>query len=192
MGAWRRLLLAVLLVGLVLLLAFLAVRLQVSAPTITLTTAGLYIVLGWLVLTTAFQHENRGVLIASVVVLVVALVPSLWFIAGPTSYAVNTWRLSVFQQQFLSSPPPGTTPELLNSEVGVLTGNGNHCDFVVSLSFSAPVDRSAVLAHYQSLHIKRAVPGESSQLLFTFSEAKPPVLTISDAPNSPAFDPRCH
>lgn len=192
MSATRRVFVAVLLAGLVLLLALTAVRLRLALPTITLTVGALFVTLGWLLAPLTLRLQRPLALVAAVVGLMVLFLPLLWLIAGPSSHAINSWRLSVFQHQFLSSPPPGVAVQLVRSEVGLLTGNGNHCDFVVSISFDGPAEPSAVLAHYESLPPRHAIPGSNSETQLRATSSGPLVLTITDAPNEPAFDIRCH
>ena len=122
----------------------------------------------------------------------VALLPLLWVVAGFSSHAINNWRLSAFAEQFLSSPPPGTSVQLVQSEVGVLTGNGNHCDFIVSISFQSLAEASAVVRHYASLPVQHAIPGSLSEIQLALEGQQPSRLTATDAMNEPAFDIRCH
>ncbi len=192
MSATRRILVAVLLVGLVFLLAFVAVRLRLVLPTITLTVSALFVTFGWLLAPLALRLQHPLALVAALIGLVVLFLPLLWMIGGPSSHVVNTWRLSVFQQQFLSSPPPGVAAQLVRSEVGVLTGNGNHCDYVVSVSFDGPAEPTAALAHYKSLPVQHAIPGSTTGIHVFQRSGEPLVVTITDAPNEPAFDVRCH
>ncbi len=190
MSALRRVSAALLLAGLTFGLAFAAVRLRLPVPTITLTTCALFLVVGWLAAPLALRLRHPAVLGAAILGLLVSFLPLLWVVAGFSSYAINNWRLSAFAEQFLSSPPPGTSVRLLQSEVGVLTGNGNHCDFIVSIAFQGSGEPGAVLRHYESLPVQRAVPGDSSQIRLDLAGAQS--LTATDAPNEPAFDFRCH
>lgn len=192
LGASRRVFVALLLAGLTFALAFSAVRLRIAVPTITLTTVALFLVAGWLAVPLALRLRHPAVLIAVVLGLLVAFLPLLWVVAGFSSYAINTWRLSAFAEQFRSSPPPGTTVHLVHSEVGVLTGNGNHCDFIVSISLDGSVDASAAIRHYESLPVQHAIPGSSSEIQLALEGPRASGLTATDAPNEPAFDIRCH
>jgi len=191
-SALRRVFVALLLAGLAFVLAFAAVRLRLPVPTITLTTGALFLIAGWLATPLALRLRHPAVIAAVALGLLVSLLPLLWVVAGFSSHAINNWRLSAFAEQFLSSPPPGTSVRLLQSEVGVLTGNGNHCDFIVSVSFQGTAEPSAVLRHYESLPVQHAIPGSSSQIQVKLAGQQPSRLAATDAPNEPAFDLRCH
>jgi hypothetical protein len=180
------------LAGLAFGLAFAAVRLRLPLPTITLTTGALFLIVGWLAAPLSPRLRHPAILAAAALGLLVSFLPLLWVVAGFSSHAINNWRLSAFAEQFLSSPPPGTSVRLLESEVGVLTGNGNHCDFIVSIVFQGPAEPAAVLRHYQSLPIQHAIPGSSSEIQLELAGSQPSSLTATDAPNEPAFDIRCH
>ena len=192
MSALRRVLVALLLAGLTFALAFAAVRLRLPVATITLTTGALFLIAGWLVAPLGVRLRHPAVLVAAVLGFLVAFLPLLWVIAGFSSHAINNWRLSAFAEQFLSSPPPGTSVHLVQSEVGVLTGNGNHCDFIVSISFQGPAEASAAIRHYESLPVQHAIPGSSSEIQLALEGPQASRLTATDAPNEPAFDIRCH
>lgn len=182
---------ALLLTGLAFGLAFSAVRLHLLIPTITLTTSALFLILGWLAAPLAFRSRSPVVLIAAVLGLLITSLPLFWIIAGCSSRVINNWRLSAFAEQFVSSPPPGTSVRLLKSEVGVLTGNGDHCDFIVSIAFQGTSDPSTVLRHYASLPIQRAIPGSSSEIRLELAGPESLRLNATDAPNEAAFDVRC-
>jgi hypothetical protein len=192
MSALRRVFVALLLAGLTFGLAFAAVRLRLSVPTITLTTGALFIIAAWLVAPPALRLRHPAVLVAAVLGLVVSFLPLLWVVAGFSSHAINNWRLSAFAEQFLSSPPPATSVHVVQSEVGVLTGNGNHCDFIVFISFQGPADANAVIRHYESLPVHHAIPGSTTEIQLALEGPQASRLTATDAPNEPAFDIRCH
>jgi hypothetical protein len=173
-------------------MAFAAVRLRLPVPTITLTTGAVFVIAGWLAAPLALRLRHPAVLASAVLGLLVLFLPLLWVVAGLSSYTINNWRLSAFAEQFLSSPPPGTSVRLLQSEVGVLTGNGNHCDFIVSISFEGSAEPSAVLRHYESLPVQHALPGSSSEIQLSLAGQQSSSLRATDAPNEPAFDIRCH
>ncbi|MEM7410413.1 MAG: hypothetical protein AAF430_09285 [Myxococcota bacterium] len=191
MTAWRRVFVALGLAGLVFLLAFAAVRLRLSVPAISLTTGALFLVAGWLAAPLASRLQSPATLIAAALGLTVSFLPFLWVAAGLSSFAINTWRLSTFAGQFLASPPPGTSVLLLRSDVGVLTGNGDHCDFVATFSFDGSARANAVLAHYEALPVRHAIPGSTTEIQLRLSGQERVRLTATDAPNEAAFDVRC-
>ncbi|MCZ7617178.1 MAG: hypothetical protein M5U32_02340 [Myxococcota bacterium] len=192
MSALRRVFVALLLAGLTFALAFAAVRLRLPVPTITLTTGALFLIAGWFAAPLALRLRHPAVLVAAVVGLLLAFLPLLWVVAGFSSHAINNWRLSAFAEQFLSSPPPGISPNLVRADVGVLTGNGNHCDFIVSISFQDPAEANAAIRHYESLAVQHAIPGSSSEIQLALEGPQASRLTATDAPNEAAFDIRCH
>lgn len=192
MSALRRSFVALLLVGLVFGVAFAAVRMRLAVPTITLTTGALFLIVGWFAAPLRLRLRHPAILAAAALGLLLSFLPLLCVIAGVSSHAINNWRLSVFAEQFLSSPPSGSSVRVLQSQVGVLTGNGNHCDFIVSIGFEGPAEPAAVLRHYESLPIQHAIPGSSSEIQLEITSAQPFQLRATDVPNEPAFDIRCH
>ena len=107
---------------------------------------------------------------------------------------INSLRLERFTGQFLSNPPEDSTLSLVQAQVGVLTGNGNHCDFIVDIEIASRLSRDEIAAHYAELPVRRAIAGESSQILLDVQRVGEGVfmLNVTDAPNGAALDFRCH
>jgi len=101
--------------------------------------------------------------------------------------------LAEFSSQFEKHAPELASVELLRARVGVLTGNGNHCDFIVDVQVSGELPAQDIIDHYESIPIKRAVAGESTdiQMDITQTGTNRFTLTVTDAPNEAAFDMRC-
>lgn len=71
-------------------------------------------------------------------------------------------------------------------------GNGDHCDFIVSVVVRGDVEAQRVLQHYESMPVARAIPGEASEVQIRVNRtAGELILTVTDAPNDAALDFRC-
>jgi hypothetical protein len=118
--------------------------------------------------------------------------------AGVLSAAfVNDLRLSKFSAQlFDHSLPPRSRAVASSSEVGILTGNGNHCDFVARLELASDLGIDEVRAHYERLHLSPAIPGGVDGGLPIIEVSRTPRGTYSidaiDAPYGAGLDIRCH
>jgi hypothetical protein len=140
---------------------------------------------------------GRGARIAASIVLAVLALP-LTVTAGALSVAfVNDLRLSKFSGQLFDHPlPPRSRAVASSSEVGILTGNGNHCDFVARLELASDLAIDQVRAHYERLHLSPAIPGGVDGGLPFIEVARTPRGTYSvdaiDAPYGAGLDMRCH
>ena len=114
---------------------------------------------------------------------------------------VNQIRLVEFAQRVASAPlPPNTARVAVRKEVGLLTGNGNHCDYVTELTLETELSPETIRAHYESQRFDRAVPGETdggitvlvSQAAAAPSERSWYAVQVIDAPNEAWLDLRCH
>jgi hypothetical protein len=90
-----------------------------------------------------------------------------------------------------------------HATVGLLTGNGNHCDFVVEQSMTSTLDRREIEAYYRDATLP-AVSGESQdaqngrKVSIWFDESHSTdgqlrfTLRLADIGYPPGFDIRCH
>jgi hypothetical protein len=123
-------------------------------------------------------------------------IPVLAILGSASAYAVNEWRLTRFGTPLLDAPLPVHTREVARTAaVGVLTGNGNHCDFVVSrqLESSLPID--SLEAHFATLPLRPAISGGAGGGLraieIHLDSSHYFTVTAIDAPYTGIFDPRC-
>lgn len=113
---------------------------------------------------------------------------------------VNDIRLKQFEAQILAmSQHPSIRVISAQRQVGILTGNGNHCDYVVSLDIETHLSEETVRRHYETLPLSRAVPGQSdgeiTVAVFSERSTSTPsryVVEITDAPNETSVDVRCN
>lgn len=64
----------------------------------------------------------------------------------------NDLRLDRFAERVFShSLPPGTVVVARQARFGLLTGNGNHCDYWASMTLATTSSEEAVRAHYREM-----------------------------------------
>jgi hypothetical protein len=172
------------------IIAYIAVRLRVPIPTITLLTVALLVIVTAAIAALASSTRLRAVLWSA---LVVAFLPMGLLMGSVSSLVVNSWRLQTFIRQFTSQAPPSARISVSSAKVGVLTGNGNHCDFVVEFNVDPAVRPDQLIQHFESLPIGRAIPGESSELHMEVVQDSTAgyTLYVADAPNGSSLDFRC-
>ncbi len=107
------------------------------------------------------RHKTLVVVLGLPVVLYVLFLTFIGPIALP-SRIHNTITLRNFARPFLEYPLPPQTVEISNSaRWGILTGNGNHCDFEVSRTLRTELSQTEIEAYYASIEFPPIVPGES-------------------------------
>ena len=132
-----------------------------------------------------------------IVVAIVLTLPVLLFLVGWDSMRRNDRRLTEFSEQLFAYPlPPDSRILRQTAQVGVLTGNGNHCDYVARLEIESSLPPAAVDAHYQELRLHPAVGnGAGGGLPAVTVESQGPgrvAITATDAPYPAGLDTRCH
>ena len=123
-------------------------------------------------------------------------VPVLVILGTASAYAVNEWRLARFGAQLLNAPLPAHTREVARAaDVGVLTGNGDHCDFVVSRALESSLSIDSLEAHFAALVLRPAISGGAGGGLPTIEiqldSSNHYTVAAIDAPYTGIFDPRC-
>ena len=101
--------------------------------------------------------------VAAVLGLAIVLCP---FTRDPIA---NSWRLWRMERQLTSLPHPSNSARVrLRSRVGLLCGNGNHCDYFVGELRTIEGPKTAIEDHYRGLHIRNPVTGtdEGVEILF--------------------------
>lgn len=92
-----------------------------------------------------------------------ALVPGCLMLPAASGYVASTFRLATFAGPLHRHhpPPPGTRVIAEGAEVGVLTGNGDHCDYIatVVLGANGSVARADVERYDSRLRLRSAVAG---------------------------------
>lgn len=144
--------------------------------------------------------RSKAVRVSLGIGLVLAVVPAAVVLGALSAFVVNNLRLGQFERQIQSLPlPPNSSVALIRSQVGVLTGNGNHCDFSVELELSAPQSLAELQSHYQSVVLVPAIPGGAGGGLpalevspSAHGEDSTYVVAAIDAPYEGIFDVRCH
>ena len=131
-------------------------------------------------------------LVATVLAVPVGLAAIIWM----TSMR-NDLRLARFAAQLDDFPMPAGARRLHRlTDVGILTGNGNHCDFLARHEIATDLALDAVRAHYARLRLRPAVgddPEGGSPLLWVDPRTGGGyVVTALDAPNAAGLDLRCH
>jgi hypothetical protein len=127
----------------------------------------------------------------------IILLPALLVLGATSAYAANEWRLARFGSQLLEFPLPRSTREVAHvAEVGVLVGNGDHCDFVVTRRLESSLPLDSLKAHFAPLHLRPAIAGGADAGLPLLEIREDSVrhysVIATDAPYEGIFDVRCY
>jgi hypothetical protein len=129
------------------------------------------------------------------IVSLVLVVPVFFGSVLAASYVANSMRLASFASQVSAFPPPPQARIASQSQtVGVLLGNGNHCDFLVELVLESDVPLDALRTHYSRLELRPAIPGRYTQgpwLDVRETRSNQRSVRITDGPYSRNVDFRC-
>jgi len=122
--------------------------------------------------------------------------PVLVCLGATSAYAANEWRLARFGAQLLDVPLPRDTRETSRSSaVGVLTGNGDHCDFVVTRRLDSALPIDSLRAHFANVHLRPAIAGGADggapEIEIRADSARHFTVTAVDAAYYGIFDLRC-
>ena len=126
--------------------------------------------------------------------LVILLLPVLLLvliIIGNT--VLNSFYLWKFEKQLYNYPlPSGAKILKKNSNIGVLMGNGNHCDFIAYVELETSKSILDIEEHYKNMTILPALSNRAQQG-FIIEPVSQGVIKVKiwDAPNSSNFDLRC-
>ena len=97
------------------------------------------------------------------------LVLAVWFIPFTGDAVRNSLHLWQLEKQLKSlQHPSGTARVTFRSDIGLLVGNGNHCDFFVGELRSYSGTRTAIEQHYRDLRVFNPVTqtSESIEIIF--------------------------
>jgi hypothetical protein len=95
-----------------------------------------------------------------IVLLTIIFVPSMICIVIPRLF--NQITLIAFAQPFYDYPLPPETMEVSREmEVGVLTGNGNHCDFYANRKFKTLLTEDQIRKYYYNVTFPSISPHSS-------------------------------
>jgi hypothetical protein len=98
--------------------------------------------------TTAGETGKRRIPRKRLVILGLLLILSVLFVCV-FPMIVNNVRLSIFSQPFFNYPlPPQTAVLSRETQVGLLHGNGNHCDFSASMRLHTLLSEQEVRDYY--------------------------------------------
>ena len=127
---------------------------------------------------------------------VVAL-PLLLLLTMTVARVRNDRRLARFAAQLDDfRPPPGARVVHRLAAVGMLTGNGNHCDFLARHEIATSLPLAFVEAHYARLRLRPAIDGGADGgrpwVSVEPRQGGGYVVTATDAPYSAGLDERCH
>jgi uncharacterized membrane protein YtjA (UPF0391 family) len=128
------------------------------------------------------------------------VLPVLYVLSFFAGHLVNNLRLAKFEDQLFDYPlPEGAEVAGRSSQVGVLLGNGNHCDFVVEQSLRTVLTVEEVRSYYSSFSPRHAIPGGAgagAPNLQVYrpccAEDEPILVSLVDAPYEGILDVRCH
>lgn len=128
---------------------------------------------------------------------VVLALPLLLVLAIVVARVRNDRRLARFAAQLDDFPPPaGARVVHRHAAVGILTGNGDHCDFLARHEITSALPLDSVRSHYERLRLRPAIAGGADGGLPSVSVEPRTgggyVVTAIDAPYSATFDERCH
>jgi hypothetical protein len=131
---------------------------------------------------------------------VVLALPLLLLLAIVLAGVRNDRRLARFAAQLDDyPPPPGARIVHRLAAVGMLTGNGNHCDYLARHELASALPLASVRAHYARLRLHPAIEGGaggagggSPDLAVEPREGGGYVVSAIDAPYAAGFDERCH
>jgi hypothetical protein len=117
----------------------------------------------------ACKFTTKRVLLVLVGVLpVIAL---LYFLFGDA--VANDLRLWQITRQLNTLPqPPGTTQISTHAVVGLLVGNGNHCDFFAGAVYRSQSSIEAIQQHYEGRQFQNPVTGMNENWQITILKNK--------------------
>ena len=96
----------------------------------------------------------------------------------------NRLTLLVFSQRLFGYPlPPDTEVISRQMQVGVLTGNGNHCDFLASMLLRTTLGKQEIEAYYEDVTFP-SVGENSTMAAMSGLDGVLPVLLEFDPANS--------
>lgn len=132
----------------------------------------------------------------TIVAIAVGTVPVLAVLGFGAAHVVNSWRLARFSAQLFTHPlPPGAREIGRRTELGLLAGDGNHCDFVATQELATTLPIEAVRAHYARLRLRPAIGAGTGRLEIEVAPHAAGggvvVVTAVDAPYEDIFDLRC-
>jgi hypothetical protein len=126
-------------------------------------------------------------------------------VAYTSVFEIPEWRndekLARLQERVSMLPlPPDTESDLRASasEVGLLAGNGNHCDYLVHLALVTKLPDAEIARHYQSVTVEGVDGGELSGTVYVSPSGswragfKSVIVEFFDGGHEAGFDLRCH
>jgi hypothetical protein len=139
----------------------------------------------------------RAVAAGVAVVLAIPIAAAVWL---GCDVAVNEIGARRFAAQLFDHPlPPRTRSIATVARVGVLAGNGNHCDFVAALRVESSLPQPELRAHYEALRLDPAISGGAKGggplvVVERTAGGDPDEWSIvaTDAGYPAGFDLRCH
>jgi hypothetical protein len=117
------------------------------------------------------------------------------------TFRIPAWRndrqMTAFAAQLQAvTLPPGTMILSFESGVGILEGDGNHCDFKASVAIQVGEDDAdaveAVAARYEAASFEPAWPGTHQVYTEVVRSPAAVHVTIHDDGYPPGYDMRCH
>jgi hypothetical protein len=142
---------------------------------------------------------RSGMRAAAFAALALLLLPGSIVLGALSSAVVNNFRLARFSAQLFTYPlPPGTQLITRSANVGVLTGNGDHCDFIARVDLGGEASLESLRDHYSGLHLDAAIPGGAGGGLprieivaASGGQATGYAVIATDAAYEGVFDVRC-
>ncbi|WP_395733574.1 hypothetical protein [Prosthecobacter sp.] len=111
---------------------------------------------------------KRVIFVLAGVLLILGL---LYFLCGDT--IANDLRLSKITRQLDTLPqPPGTILISTKAAVGLLVGNGNHCDFFAGAVYRSQSSAEAIQQHYEGRQFQNPLSGKNEEWDITILKDK--------------------
>ncbi len=134
-----------------------------------------------------------------ITVVVISFLPVFWFYLIVSCEVANSLRLDNFGKQLLRYPlPEGAVLREHSFDIGVLQGNGNHCDFKATLVLESSLSERELREHFRGFTPQPAIAGSELEFLqFDISELSTSIGTglfrvqLLDPGHSRYFDLHC-
>lgn len=117
----------------------------------------------------ARKHASKRILVLLLGVLPV--LAAFYFLFGDAT--ANDLRLWQITRQLEALPqPPGTILISTNAAVGLLVGNGNHCDFFAGAVYRSQSSAEAIEQHYEGRQFENPLSGKNEEWDITILKDK--------------------
>lgn len=152
---------------------------------------------GWLLYALIRRVRRARLRSAALLFVLLGSVPGVVLLGALSAHLANNWHLHRFAAQLFEYPlPTGAAEVSRRADVGVLTGNGDHCDFIARREIRATLPLEAVRTHFEPLALRPAIgrgaSGGPPALEIERQREGLYVVTAVDAAYYGSFDLRCY